>query len=239
MALALYFARHAEAHNPRSILYGRLPRVDLSANGRIQALALAEALAQLRPRAIFQSPLLRARRTAAFVSARHPGVPVRRSSLLLENRHPFEGRRQAEVAELRDRVYDPDVLGETGETILDLRDRLVRFVRRVSLAYAHGELIAVAHADPLAALRAHLLGRDLIVASLRQEAPPLTGVFKVEVSEGVIGPPEWYWRPATSVSQTESQHGAIASTAGERPPPNGGQPVGREDGKGESLASAG
>jgi broad specificity phosphatase PhoE len=205
MGLTLYLARHAEAHNPHGILYGRLPRVDLSSSGQRQAEALAEALAVLRPRAIFQSPLLRARRTASFVAARHPGVPLRSSRLLLENLHPYQGRKHSEIAELRDRVYDPDVLGEEGETINDLCERLVRFVRRLGREYPSGEVIAVAHADPLAALRAHLLGKELVVGSLRQEAPPLTGVFRIEVHETEIGAPEWFYRPPAPPAPTNGE----------------------------------
>ena len=40
MAVTIYLARHAEAANPKNILYGRLPRVDLSVGGRDQAAAL-------------------------------------------------------------------------------------------------------------------------------------------------------------------------------------------------------
>jgi broad specificity phosphatase PhoE len=225
MGLTLYLARHAEAHNPHGILYGRLPRVDLSSSGQQQAQALAEALAVLRPRAIYQSPLLRARRTASVVATRHPGVPLRSSRLLLENLHPYQGRKHSEIAELRDRVYDPEVLGEEGETIDDLCERLVRFVRRLGRTYPSGEVIAVAHADPLAALRAFLLGKELVVGSLRQEAPPLTGVFRIEVHGPEISAPEWFYRPPAPPAPTNGEtKGASAPQPAEADP--GAQPPG-------------
>jgi broad specificity phosphatase PhoE len=194
--LTVYFARHAEAANRREILYGRLPRVDLSANGREQAAALAEAMAQLPLEAIYSSPLLRARKTAVAIAAHHPGVPLIRSSLLLENRHPLEGRPQAEVAKLGDRAYDSDILGATGETLVDLRDRLVQFLRRVVRSHPDGVVAAVAHADPLAALRVHLLGKELSVARLREEAPPLAAVFRVEMVGNGPAHLEWFWKPS-------------------------------------------
>src|SRR5712692_4975072 len=63
----VWLARHGEAHNPSELLYGRLPRVRLSPEGRRQAQALAGFLAPRSLAAIYSSPLLRARRTAEAV----------------------------------------------------------------------------------------------------------------------------------------------------------------------------
>src|SRR5205823_1878347 len=117
------------------------------------------------------------------------------SILLLENRHPYQGRTNAEVAKLGDRAYDADVLGTDGETIQDLRDRLARFLRLVARRHTGGVVAAVSHADPIAALRAHLLGIDLAVASLRKEAPPLASVFRMEFGVDEKPQIEWFWKP--------------------------------------------
>jgi broad specificity phosphatase PhoE len=200
VAVTLYLARHAEASNPRGILYGRLPRVDLSDNGRVQAAELAGAMADLPLAAIYHSPLLRARRTAAAIASRHPGVRLIRSSLLLENLHPFQGRPQSEVATLGDRVYDPDVIGQGGESIEDLRDRLGRFLRLVARRHAGAAVAAVAHADPIAALRLHLLGKELNIVGLRQEAPPPAAVFRIDLLDASTTQLSWFWRPAAPPS---------------------------------------
>jgi broad specificity phosphatase PhoE len=203
VGLTIYFVRHAEAANPRDILYGRLPRVDLSANGRKQAEALAVAMADLPLEAIYQSPLLRARRTAAAIAVHHPGVPIIRSSLLLENRHPFEGRPQTEVAKLADRAYDPDILGTTGESLLDLRDRVVRFLQRTSRRHLGGVVAAVAHADPLAVLRVCLLSKELSLARLREETPPLAAVFRVDFDDDRPPRLEWFWKAQATAPTNE------------------------------------
>ena len=65
----VWLARHGEAHNPSELLYGRLPRVRLSPEGRRQAQALADFLAPRPLAAIYSSPMLRARRTADAVLA--------------------------------------------------------------------------------------------------------------------------------------------------------------------------
>lgn len=193
--LTLYFVRHTETRNPKDILYGRLPRFDLSAKGREQAAETAERMASLPLDVIYRSPLLRARRTAAMIAARHPGIRVRESALLLENLHPYQGRTHAEVAKLGDRAYDPEVLGETGETIAALCGRMARFVQRVRRRHAGGVVAAVSHADPLAAVRVHLLGKELTHASLRQEAPPLGAVFRVDLDGDAPARLEWVWKP--------------------------------------------
>jgi broad specificity phosphatase PhoE len=193
--LTLYVARHAETANPKDILYGRLPRFDLSARGKEQAAATAAAMAELPLQAIYCSPLLRARRTAELVAAHHPGIPLRRSVLLLENLHPYQGRPQAEVAKLGERAYDPDILGDVGETIQDVCDRVARFLRMMQRRHPGGVIAVVAHADPLSALRLHLLGKELTQRELRVEAPPLASVFKVELFAEDAPWLEWFWKP--------------------------------------------
>jgi broad specificity phosphatase PhoE len=210
----VYLARHAEAHNPRGILYGRLPRIDLSSRGNEQATALAEAMASLPLEIIYSSPLLRARRTAGVIASRHPGVPLSRSRLLLENRHPFEGRTHADIGKLGDRAYDPDVLGDSGETIADLRDRLMRFLRRAAREHPGGVIAAVAHADPIAALRSHLLGLPLVSASLRQEAPPPAAVFRIDFAADGSATLEWFWKPPTPPAPAEQSAPEVAPSPG-------------------------
>src|SRR5258708_951406 len=88
----IWLARHGEVHNPNNVLYGRLPRMRLTPEGRRQAVALAEFL---RPRplvAIYSSPMLRARRTAEVSLLTHPDLQrVRIDSDLQEVRRGWEG----------------------------------------------------------------------------------------------------------------------------------------------------
>ena len=63
----IWLARHGEVHNPSNLLYGRLPRMDLSPEGRRQAQALDDFLAERPLAAIYSSPMLRARRTAEII----------------------------------------------------------------------------------------------------------------------------------------------------------------------------
>src|SRR5438874_642223 len=70
----IWLARHGEVHNPANVLYGRLPRIRLTPEGRRQARALADFLASRPLAAIYSSPMLRARRTAEAVLASRSDV---------------------------------------------------------------------------------------------------------------------------------------------------------------------
>src|ERR1700694_4393289 len=89
----VWLARHGEAHNPAELLYGRLPRVRLTPEGRRQAHALADFLAPRPLAAIYSSPMLRARRTAEAVLATRADVArVRLDTDLQEVRNSWEGQ---------------------------------------------------------------------------------------------------------------------------------------------------
>src|SRR5690348_10387037 len=88
----VWLARHGEVHNPGNVLYGRLPRMRLTPEGRRQADALARFLAPRPLQAIYSSPMLRARRTAEMVLERCPSVGrVRIDSDLQEVRTGWQG----------------------------------------------------------------------------------------------------------------------------------------------------
>src|SRR3982074_1571184 len=88
----IWLARHGEAHNPSELLYGRLPRVRLTAEGRRQARALADFLAPQPLAAIYSSRMLRARRTAEAVLATRSDVArIRIDADLTEVRTGWQG----------------------------------------------------------------------------------------------------------------------------------------------------
>jgi probable phosphoglycerate mutase len=164
------FVRHAEVHNPDDILYGRLPRFRLSELGRQQAERTAEELKSRPLAAIYTSPQLRARQTAAAIAAEHPGVPVRRSHLLAEVLTGWQGRRHAELEEINFDFY-ANPLREEDEAIEDLWHRITRFVRIARQRHAGDMLVAVTHGDLCALARSGFRRLPIEVASIRQPHP--------------------------------------------------------------------
>ena len=67
----LVLVRHAVTEQTGPLLTGRTPGVDLSEDGRRQAEALAERLADLPVAAVYASPIERTAQTAAAVAERH------------------------------------------------------------------------------------------------------------------------------------------------------------------------
>ena len=90
----LHLVRHGEVHNPRRVLYGRLPGYGLSADGRRMARQAAEYVQGLdRPiTALVVSPLQRTRESAepfTEIFGLEPVIDER----VIEPTNVFEGRR--------------------------------------------------------------------------------------------------------------------------------------------------
>ncbi|WGW10962.1 histidine phosphatase family protein [Saxibacter everestensis] len=88
----IHLLRHGEVHNPRGILYGRLPDFHLSENGLAMANRMAEVLGtgEYDIRAIVSSPLERARETAGPL-AEKLGLQVSTDERVIEAGNQLEG----------------------------------------------------------------------------------------------------------------------------------------------------
>lgn len=157
----IHLIRHGEVHNPQRVLYGRMSRFGLTERGRRQARA-AGAFLEARPvQALFSSPLLRARQTAAEIArtlggGRRPRV----SSLINEVLTPFEGLPAAQVDARRGDVYSHGRQGRF-EQPEDIVARVQRFIRRCQRRPHEGEIAAVTHGDVIVFTVLWALGRDL------------------------------------------------------------------------------
>jgi broad specificity phosphatase PhoE len=160
----LWFCRHAEVHNPRQVLYGRLPRFRLTPYGHQQAAQLGTFLAPQPLTTLYTSPLLRARQTAQVIIAARPGLKARTDQLLIEVDTGHDGVPLAQIGDFN--FYEP-LAHPQDETIENVRDRILMFVRR-AIRRHHGQMIAaVSHGDPVVILHAHYFGLPMRLASLR------------------------------------------------------------------------
>lgn len=92
MPTVVHLLRHGEVHNPRRILYGRLPGFRLTELGRRMAIAAAEWFADRDLTHLVSSPLIRAQQTAQPFAERF-GLPVATDPRLVEADNAFEGKR--------------------------------------------------------------------------------------------------------------------------------------------------
>jgi len=151
--------RHGQVHNPAALVYGRRPRFGLSDLGRRQAAGAGRALADRHLAAVFSSPLLRARQTAAALLEGRPGMRLRTSRLIHEVWTPFEGRSLKEVRARRDDVYTG--AGPGFEQPADIAARGRQFLVRMHRQHTGGHVAAVTHGDVIAFLVIWAAGLDL------------------------------------------------------------------------------
>ncbi len=147
MTTTLYLMRHGHVHNPTNILYGRLPGFRLSELGVQQAQAAGEWLASKPIKAIYSSPMERARQTASMVARRHEALSPRIDERILEVLTPYDGRPTAELAATGWDLYsgnDPPY--ESPGMVLE---RVLDFMAHVVSVHGDESVIAVAHGDIL------------------------------------------------------------------------------------------
>lgn len=161
----VHVLRHGEVHNPKGILYGRLPGFSLSVTGRAQAGAVARALSDHDIAAVIASPLQRAQETAGPIAEQH-GVIVRTDENLIEAGNTFEGlrvsvgdgalRKPRHWWKLRD-PFTPS----WGEPYLQIAHRMLAAVNKARVEAAGREAVLVSHQLPVWTLRRFLQGQRL------------------------------------------------------------------------------
>jgi broad specificity phosphatase PhoE len=161
LSTTVWLARHGEVHNPANVLYARLPRMRLTPEGHRQAQALADFLKSRRLAAIYSSPMLRARRTAATVLASQPQAErVRIDSDLQEVRTAWEGEPIAVLERIDWDFYThPRASGD--ESLQAIHFRMQRWLNRMLSRHAGAEVLGVSHGDPILILVGALRGLPL------------------------------------------------------------------------------
>ena len=173
MKTTIVFIRHGEVANPRRLIYGRLPRFSLSALGRRQAAAAAQALASSvhpvtanrplvldAPRVIFSSPLLRTRQTTQIITAQLPQLKVHISQDLNEVYSPYEGGPVAMVEHSHWDVYED--IPASYEQPVDVLGRALKFIAAVRRKFPGECVLAVSHGDLIYFLTLWAMGQALI-----------------------------------------------------------------------------
>ncbi|GAA3911517.1 histidine phosphatase family protein [Microbacterium invictum] len=151
-AARLHLVRHGEVHNPRRVLYGRLPEFRLSAAGRQMARAAAEHIhAMERPvGALVCSPLERTRESAmpfAELFGAEPVVDAR----VIEPTNVFEGKRmkRALMNPLNWRHLRAPAVPSWGEPYAQVVRRMDAAMRDAWHRTASGDVVIVSHQLPI------------------------------------------------------------------------------------------
>ncbi len=204
MATTILLVRHTDVHNPKQVLYGRLPGFGLSERGQREALLLARLLADEPIVAIYTSPLLRARQTAEIIARYHPFAPIHLSKLLNEVRTSLQGRPAEEIRNLGFDFYRnrPSPRDETLEQVFARMDRLIRRLRR---KHVDQTVVCVSHGDPIAVVRLAYQGKALDIHHLRgPDYPPKGSITRLDfLYEGDADPSVTYFDLASLLREAE------------------------------------
>ena len=166
MTTELVFVRHGEtASNTRGLLHGRTD-VPLNANGRQQAVRVAERIAAMEHiAAVHSSPLCRARATAEEICRRLGLEPTDHPDLSEIDFGAIEGLGFAEFADrhpdLFQRLQDPSDPGAAfpgGESLPGFHARVRRSIERLARAHPAERIVVVAHGGVIASSVAQLIG---------------------------------------------------------------------------------
>ena len=166
-ATKLIVVRHGETTYNIEGRFTGMSDAPLTELGRQQAERVGAYLADERIDAIVASDLQRARDTAQAI-ANHHDLPVFEDEDLREiNMGVWEGMRFTDIRE-RDFELAKQVRADAahyappgGETLVQLRDRIVRALERWTTRYPDGTVVWVSHGGTLGVLMCHFLDIDL------------------------------------------------------------------------------
>lgn len=163
----LLLIRHGENDYVKTgKLAGRLPEVHLNERGRQQAEELAESLANLPIKAIYSSPLERARETAAPLAAKLGLEAQIRPGLIETGIGAWAGQELKALRKLPEWKTVQDAPSRFrfpgGESFAESQARIVGEIEAILGLHQKEDVIAcVSHADPIKLATAYYLGMPL------------------------------------------------------------------------------
>ena len=137
--MKLYFVRHGESEaNILRVISNRKSSFGLTALGKQQALTLADQLKEIPFKAIYSSPILRARKTAEILSRsfhlRYQVTEALREydcGILEDRSDEASWRLHTEIAEDWTLHHNHLRKPEGGESYLDIQDRFLPFIEKL------------------------------------------------------------------------------------------------------------
>jgi broad specificity phosphatase PhoE len=161
----VHLMRHGEVHNPKGVLYGRLPDFHLSDLGREMAEIVGAHLSDHDVTAVVASPLDRAQETATPIASAH-GLSIVTDERVIEADNYFEGKTfGVGDGSLRYPKHWPKLINpfkpSWGEPYREIADRMLAAIADARrLARGH-EAVLVSHQLPVWTARSQLEGRHL------------------------------------------------------------------------------
>jgi probable phosphomutase (TIGR03848 family) len=179
----LYLVRHAVTEQTGKKLSGWMEDIPLSDQGRAEAEAVADRLADQKLDAIYSSPIDRTLQTAQPIAARHD-LGITTSKALGEVEYGKWTDRSlkvlartklwAQVQRWPSAARFPD-----GETLREVQVRVVGEVERIVEEHPKGRICVVSHGDPIKLICAHYLGVHIDLFQRIVVAPASVSVLSI------------------------------------------------------------
>jgi probable phosphomutase (TIGR03848 family) len=180
----LLLVRHGTTDLTGKRLYGRIPGVHLSEDGRRQAEAVARRLMPVRPTALYTSPIDRCTETAAAIGEACGLEAVRVPDLAEIDYGRFTGRSFASLARTRlwRRLHriPSGVRFPEGETLNEAQARMVSALEAIVGRHPRGRVAVVSHGDPICMALAHYAGLHIDLFMRLQVFPGSVSAVRVE-----------------------------------------------------------
>jgi probable phosphomutase (TIGR03848 family) len=181
--MRLHLVRHAMCDGIGFVLNGRAPGVHLSAEGREQATALARRLRDEHLRAVYCSPVERARETAEAIAAPHQLTPCVEPGLNEIDFGQWTGRTISDLQQLpRWRSFNEHRSATCvpgGELMLEVQARMVATIDSLRQRHPEDTVVAVSHGDVIKAALAHYLRVSLDHISFFEIDPASVSTLEV------------------------------------------------------------
>jgi probable phosphoglycerate mutase len=176
--------RHAEHALLGHTIVGRAPGVGLSPEGLRRAEVLAERLEGSSIKALYSSPLQRARATAGAIAAR-ARLEVHITDELNEiDFGEWTNRTLVELHELEEwrrfNVFRSGSRIPGGETMIEVQARMLRLIERLCTVHPAATVALVGHGDPIKAALASYLGVPLDLSQRIEISPASVSIVRLE-----------------------------------------------------------
>lgn len=205
----IFMVRHADVHNPKEVVYGRLPRFRLSDLGCAQAHDIAEYLADKGITQLYASPRLRARQTAAIIGEEIGNPRVHTSKLIDEVLTGHQGKSNTIHKDIN--FYEKPASTDD-DTIATIADRMLRFLNQARRQHVGETVVGVSHADPIMILRAKVLDLPLVPESIKGEYyPTKCSITQFSFKNGEEKPEVTFLQPVKDVTAEETAEKPKAS----------------------------
>jgi broad specificity phosphatase PhoE len=168
MQTVIHLLRHGEVYNPEKIIYGRLPRFNLSENGRKMAEVIAEAVDDPKYNLqsisqIISSPMIRAIQTGEPI-AQKLGLDISTDERLIESGSYFAGKKiSLKVllkATAKNYLRDP-ALPSWGEPYRWVLNRMLDIINQTKEERSGKTTLLVSHQLPIWLTRLHFEQRRI------------------------------------------------------------------------------